>query len=66
MMNILKARDVAMLPTEHTEDDRRNARHSLLASAAVNKDRRRAAADVQLANALSEIPTRNERLETKA
>jgi len=66
MMNILKARDVAMLPTEYSEDDRRNARHSLLASAAVNKDRRRAAADVQLANALSEIPTRNERLETKA
>ncbi|MEL7089228.1 MAG: hypothetical protein AAGL98_12445 [Planctomycetota bacterium] len=66
MMNILTARDVAMLPTEHSEDDRRNARHSLLASAAVNKDRRRAAADVQLANALSEIPTGNERLETKA
>jgi hypothetical protein len=51
-MNILKARDVAMLPADHTDDERKTAFRALHASADKNKDRARAAADRRLAKAL--------------
>lgn len=52
MMNILKARDVAMTLASHTPDERGRAFQALHASADKNKDRARAAADRVLAKTL--------------
>lgn len=51
-VNILKARDIAMQPDRHSTEEREAAIKSLTGSAAKNKDRQRAAADVELAKAL--------------
>ncbi|MYB77839.1 MAG: hypothetical protein F4X83_12280 [Chloroflexi bacterium] len=56
-MNILKARDVAMLPGDHTEEEHAAAVKALNGSAAKNKDRARAAADRRLAQSLRDLTT---------
>ena len=52
MMNILKARDIAMLPQEHDTATLKTAFQALHASADKNKDRACAAADRRLAQSL--------------
>lgn len=52
-MNILKARDVAMVPNAYAEEERKKAVGALVASAEKNKDRDRAAQDRKLAKTLS-------------
>lgn len=51
-MNVLKARDVALLPAQHTASEQEDARRALILSAERNKDRARAAADMRLAASL--------------
>ena len=52
MITILKARDIAQAPQNHTAADRQAAFRSLHASADMNKDRARADADRRLAQNL--------------